>query len=191
MVILRTPSAYFVAPDNGVLSYIVEEACPTSAKSPERQLGPEVEAMAITNTRFWRFPISSTFHGRDILAPVAAHLSRGVPLDDFGEVASSLLSLPIPHPHRQPDGVLSGQVIHIDHFGNLVTNIRGADLPDEGVAIEIAGQRIQELSRSYEEGGELLAIVGSSGYLEVSQRNGNAAAFLCSRVGDELKVSVL
>ncbi len=186
-VILRTTAAYFIAPDNGVLSYVVEEACPTAAPQPEeRELGPELEAIVITAPRFWRSSVSSTFHGRDIFAPVAAHLSLGVPIGEFGEAISSLFVLPVLRPCRQPDGVLIGDIIHIDHFGNLITNVRGADLSGEGVTIEVAAHSIQSLSRFYEQGDELLAIIGSSGYLEVSVKNGSAAAFLHSKLGDKL-----
>ena len=188
-VILRTTRAYFIAPDNGVLSYVVEEACPTASPQPqERELGLGLEAIAITTPHFWRSSVSSTFHGRDIFAPVAAHLSLGVPLGEFGEAISSLFVLPIPRLCRQPGGVLIGDIIHIDRFGNLITNVRGADLPGEGANIEVGGHFIQSLSRFYEQGDELLAIIGSSGYLEVSLKNGNAAAFLHSKLGDKLKI---
>jgi S-adenosylmethionine hydrolase len=194
-VILRTTAAYFVAPDNGVLSYVVEEACPTASPQPEdRELGPGLglglglEAVVITAPRFWRPSVSPTFHGRDIFAPVAAHLSLGVPIGEFGEAISSLFVLPASKPRLQPDGVLLGDIIHIDRFGNLITNVRGADLPGEGVTIEVAAHSIQSLSRFYEQGDELLAIIGSSGYLEVSLKNGSAAAFLHSKSGDKLKI---
>lgn len=193
-VILRTAAAYFVAPDNGVLSYVVEEACPAPVPSPrpqERALGSGLEAIAISNPRFWRSPVSSTFHGRDIFAPVAAHLSLGTPLHEFGEAISSLFVFPVPRPRLQSDGVLPGSVLHIDRFGDLVTNVRKADLPEEEVDIEIADQHIQGLRDFYAQGDGLVALIGSSGYLEVSLRNGNAAAFLHAKVGDEIKIRVL
>ena len=125
-VILKTPSAFFLAPDNGVLSYIVNELCPEPAKpSPSisldlkrRKLKKGLEAIAITNPDFWRQPVSSTFHGLDIFAPVAAHLSLGVPLHKFGESISYLHAFPIPKPYRDVEGSLVGHVLHIDNFGN-------------------------------------------------------------------------
>src|SRR4030043_1236973 len=101
-VILKTPSAFFVAPDNGVLSYIINEFSPQgSALQSSRDLGAVklkkgLEAAAITDPRFWRHPVSSTFHGRDIFAPVAAGLSLGISPYEFGEKINSLHMLPIP-----------------------------------------------------------------------------------------------
>jgi S-adenosylmethionine hydrolase len=177
-VILRTPSADFVAPNNGVLSYVIEQ----SAKS--------MEAFTITRPQFWQTPVSPTFHGRDIFAPVAAHLSLGRPPTDFGEKISSLTVLPLLHPHREPDGSLAGHVLHIDSFGNLITTIRDGDLPQDKkkITIEIGNRVIQELSRTYAEASGLLALIGSSGHLEISLKEGNAAAFLNARVGDEVRI---
>lgn len=112
-VILITHQALFVAPDNGVLSYVIKEA------------EPRFEAITISNPRFWRSPVSFTFHGRDILAPVAAHLSLGVPPREFGDVIHSLSVFPRPQPYQGAEGELVGHIIHIDRFGNLITNKNG------------------------------------------------------------------
>lgn len=175
-VLLITPQAFFLGPDNGVLGYIVEEAF------------PELEAIALTNPRFWLSPLSNTFHGRDIFAPVAAHLSLGVPSREFGDPIPSLVTFPIPRPQLGEDGVLIGQVIHIDRFGNLITDIKREDLPRGRLFVEACGHIIDDLSSSYDEGEELLAIIGSSERLEVSVKNGSAARFLRAKVGDEVKV---
>jgi S-adenosylmethionine hydrolase len=177
-VLLITPRAIFLGPDNGVLSYVVEEAL------------PEIEAIALTNPRFWLSPVSDTFHGRDIFAPVAAHLSLGVPPREFGDTIPSLATFPIPRPQAGEDGVLIGRVIHIDGFGNLITDIRQDDLPRGSLFIEACGHIIDDMSSSYEDGEEILAIIGSSGRLEVSVKNGNAARFLRAKMGDEVKVGV-
>ena len=192
-IILRTPSADFVAPDNGVLSYIIQQssAKPTEGDTNrQRELPPEVEAITITKPQFWRSPVSLTFHGRDIFAPVAARLSLGFPLTDFGETISSVMVLPLPQPYRAPDGSLVGHILHIDSFGNLITNIKTADLPqtNQTVTIEVGNQLISGLSRTYGEGEKLLALIGSSGYLEVSLKGGNACAFLNAEVGDEVRI---
>ncbi|GAI18104.1 unnamed protein product [marine sediment metagenome] len=105
-IILRTPSADFVAPDNGVLSYVIQES---SAKGVAgnvdlQQLEPELEAVAITKAEYWRLPVSPTFHGRDIFAPVAARLSLGFPPIDFGEVITSVTMLPLLRPYQAHDG---------------------------------------------------------------------------------------
>ncbi|HJX70178.1 MAG TPA: SAM-dependent chlorinase/fluorinase, partial [Dehalococcoidia bacterium] len=165
-IALKTPRAFFVAPDNGVLSYVI-------GASPE-----EPQAVALTNPKFWRHPVSSTFHGRDIFAPVAAHLSLGVPLEEFGEVIPSLFAFPMPHPRMGANGELIGHIIHIDHFGNLITNVKKEDLPSGKLCLEIAGQRIESLSTSYAAGDKLLAVLGSSGHLEIAAKNGSAAGLL-------------
>ena len=193
-VILRTPSADFIAPDNGVLSYIIEHYAkgPSESKTDpqQRELTPEVSAVVITSPKFWRSPLSPTFHGRDIFAPVAARLSLGMAPTEFGEQTTWLTLLPALHPRRAPDGSLVGCILHIDNFGNLITNIRKADLPQlhDKITIEIGNQTIQGLSRTYAEGNELLALIGSSGYLEVSVRQGSARDFLNVDVGDEVGI---
>ncbi len=190
-IILRTPKADFVAPDNGVLSYVIQ---PSSAKhadvSQQSELGPGLEAVAITKSQYWRSPVSATFHGRDIFAPVAAHLSLGLPLADFGESITSLMVLPLPHPHQAPDGTLVGHIRHIDNFGNLITNIKDSDLPQKAQAITIgvSNQIIYGLSRTYGTGKELLALIGSSGYLEISLKEGDASNFLKAEVGAEVEI---
>ena len=109
-IILRTPSADFVAPDNGVLSYVIRELSAepaTDNDSPwQRKLEPKLEAVEITKSQFWRTPVSSTFHGRDIFAPVAALLSLGFPPINFGEAITSLTMLPLPKAYRRSDGSL-------------------------------------------------------------------------------------
>jgi len=193
-IILRTPQADFVAPDNGVLSYVIQEslAAPVDNNTGCRQveLEPGLQAVAITRSRFWRSPVSPTFHGRDIFAPVAARLSLGVPPVDFGEEVTSVRVLPLSRPCRAPDGALVGHIIHVDGFGNLITDIRDDDLPlvREAVIIDVGGRRILGLSRTYAEGGGLLALIGGSGYLEISVKEGNASTFLDAGIGDEVKV---
>ncbi|MDD5093948.1 MAG: SAM-dependent chlorinase/fluorinase [Dehalococcoidia bacterium] len=172
-IILRTDKALFVAPDNGVLSYVS---------------GDMIEAAVITNSHFWLKPVSATFHGRDIFAPVAAHLSLGNPLYDFGAGTSSLVVLPSLQPKIEGDGTIIGKVVHIDHFGNLITNMKQSDLPEAVLQIEVKGHVIQGLSSSYAKGSELLALIESNGFLEIALQNGNAAALLAARVGDQVRV---
>ena len=193
-IILKTPSADFVAPDNGALSYVIQQSSTKLAGDKVNrqyvELGPELEAIIITKPQFWRSPVSSTFHGRDIFAPVAAHLSLGLSPTDFGEATDSVVMLPLPCPYQAPNGSLVGHILHIDNFGNLITNIKSADLPQtkEAITIEVGNQLISGLSRTYAEGSGLLALIGSSGYLEVSLKEGSACACLKAEVGDEVKV---
>ena len=191
-IILRTPMADFVAPDNGVLSYVIQQysAQPMDANQQQIKLGPGLEAVAITKSQFWRSPVSATFHGRDIFAPVAAHLSLGSPPADFGEATTSLTVLPLTRPYQAPDGTLVGHIRHIDNFGNLITSIKGSDLPKkvEAITVEVGNKIISGLSQTYGTGEGLLALIGSSGYLEISLKEGNASTFLKADVGDEVKI---
>ena len=193
-IILRTPSADFVAPDNGVLSYVVQEFSAGPAENDnslqQRELESGVEGVAITNPNFWRMPVRPTFHGRDIFAPVAALLSLGFPPVDFGEEISAVTMLPLPHPYQAADGLLVGHILHIDNFGNLITNIKSDNLPqaNRAVTIEAGSQLIGGLSRTFAEGKGLLALIGSSGYLEIAVKGGSAQALLDARVGDEVRI---
>lgn len=194
-VILKTPGAFFVAPDNGVLSYIIgasQEKPPSPPGSShaveEKELPIGLQAVEITNPKFWRHPVSSTFHGRDIFAPVAAHLSLGIPMEEFGDAITSLSAFPVPHPRIGASGELIGHIIHIDRFGNLITDVSKEDLPPGKLRLEIAGQRIEGPSTSYSEGDKLLAVLGSSGQLEIALKNGSAAIFLDAKIGDEVRI---
>ena len=195
-VILKTPSATFVAPDNGILSYIIDDLFSIEGQLPDEQTQDLIEvvfkkgleAAAITDPRFWRHPVSSTFHGRDIFAPVAGGLSLGISLYEFGEKVNSLHIVCVPKP-LDSEGSLIGRVLHIDHFGTLITNIKSNDLPGKDAVVEVLGYCIQGISDYYAQKEGVLAVVGSSGYLEISLRDGNACGFLGAVVGDEVKVT--
>ena len=197
-VILKTSAGCFIAPDNGILSYVIDQMCPLASDRSiseglvsveDRELSNQVEAVVITNRNFWCQPVSPTFHGRDIFAPVAAHLSLGVPPTQFGEIISSLLVFSILRPYFKSENVLIGHVIHVDRFGNLITNIRSAALPQKEVTVEIDGQCISGLSNFYTQSEGLMAIIGSTGYLEIALRDGNAQVWLHAHVGDIIKLS--
>lgn len=165
---VRTPRGIFVAPDNGVLSYVFARE-------------PIDEIVHLTNAQYWLSPLSDTFHGRDLFAPVAAHLSLGVPLSKLGLAIQDPVRFPVPKAIVQQDGTICGQVLHIDRFGNLITNIPHELLsPNQAWRVHIAGHEVIGLSKAYAQAadGELLALIDSSGYLELAVRNGNAAAIL-------------
>lgn len=195
-IILKTPKAFFVAPDNGILSYVTGEFDRAPGKRARHmpsiaellKLPAVLEAVTITNPEYWYQPVSSTFHGRDIFAPVAAHLSLGVPLNKFGDRLSHVHTFTIPRPYRNARGELVGRVLHIDNFGNLITNIRSSDVPAEKITIAMGKQHIKGISRFYAGTKGLAAIIGSSGYLEISLKDGNAAAFLGVKVGHEVRL---
>jgi len=213
-IIVKTPTAFFVVPDNGILSYVIDELCPGVFDSARRDetlqnnsfrvtIKDGLEIAAITDPRFWRHPVSSTFHGRDIFAPVAAGLSLDISIYEFGDKITSLLVLPIPKPYCESQGNLIGQVLHVDHFGNLITNIKNSDLLSPtgteslifqeslnkpSITIAIAGRLIQGLSSYYAQAEGLIAIMGSSGYLEISFKNGSAQDVLGTGIGEEVTV---
>lgn len=195
LLAVRTTSATFVAPDNGVLSWAL--------------LGQQIDAaVEVTDRRYWLERVSNTFHGRDILAPVAAHLARGLDLRLLGPPVNEWITLAVPRMTFEPDGSVLGEVIHVDRFGNLITGFeidaegRIINAPSEGpmvltpgaFVIEALGRPIDRLSSSYaasskgREPGELLAMVGSAGFLELAVRDGNAAAVLGARVGSPVRI---
>jgi len=195
-VILKTPSACFVAPDNGTLSYVLYELAglpgshsfPGSHQVTLHNIPEGCEAISITRKEYWRHPVSPTFHGRDIFAPVAAHLSLDIPVSEFGEKIDSLYAFPIPVPFKDAVGHTIGHIIHIDRFGNLITNLRSRDIPVGGAAVEIRNQRIDSTSHYYTQGSGLMAIIGGNDYLELSIRDGSATAILGAGIGDTVKI---
>ena len=194
-IILKTPSACFVAPDNGILSYVIDDLFPIEGPVTQstRDLSKVVfkagvEVVAITDPRFWRRPVSPTFHGRDVFAPVAAGLSLDISIYEFGGKINSLHVLPVPRPSLDADGNLIGRVLHIDRFGNLITNVRSNDLPGKDVMIEAAGCCIEGISSYYAQSKGVMALLGSTGHLEISVRDGSARDFLGMMVGDEIRV---
>lgn len=154
----------FVGPDNGVFSMIFDKC--------------GVDRMAqITNPEFMLPTVSATFHGRDIFAPAAAHLSNGAALEELGDGLSSYERLDIPQP-REGGDVITGRAIYADRFGNLVTNIPGSVITNSA-GVRAGDVTINGLSASYTDGkeGELVALVGSSGFLEISVNKGSALEF--------------
>ena len=194
-ILVVTPAARFLAPDNGLLSFVLADYLDQPPREPGRvSLPPNVTAYHLTNPRYWLSPVSRTFHGRDVFAPVAAHLSMGVPLQELGQPVTDLVWLPLPPPVQQGSSI-QGEVIYADHFGNLITNIPGLELENKsGVVVEIKGRRIDGLSLTFQAGdqgeGTLLALEGSFGYLEIAVRNGSAASVLSAGPGEEVWVTL-
>ena len=202
-ILLVTPESSYIAPDNGLLTYVLmayqARLNPLSAETieedavfrPMRVRLPEgCSAYVLDRDEYWLKPVSNTFHGRDIFAPVAAHLSNGVASDALGTPVEEIVCLNVPVPSEEGN-VITGRVIHVDHFGNLVSNIRLGDTIGSSVEVEVKGRRIQGLSESFAGAAGLLAIVGSHGYLEIAVSNGNAADFLGATVGTSLRVRLL
>ncbi|MCX7912478.1 MAG: SAM-dependent chlorinase/fluorinase [Dehalococcoidales bacterium] len=191
-IIAKSPDYTFVAPDNGVLGHVVRPYLAEGPRGGRCRLGrgTGLDVFAITEERFFRRPVSATFHGRDIFAPVAAHLSLGVPAAEFGRPVGSLAVLEIAAPLRKADGTISGHIVYVDRFGNLITDIAEDHLPAEKteITVKIRGRRIRGLSRTYAQQKKLLALIGSSGYLEIALRNGSAADYLGVGAGEVVEI---
>lgn len=186
VIVSHIGNAFFVCPDNGVLSYLLHSVGSEGEQS--------IDSVAIQNSAYCLPEVSNTFHGRDIFAPVAAHLSVGVPLEDIGPPVQTLVQLPIPKIDISGD-TLIGQIIKIDRFGNLITNIsKGAceAFLNDGVTYEIrAGKAsLNRLNSAYVESGvgKPLAIIGSSGLLEIAINGGNAKEGLGIKWGDPVVI---
>ncbi|NOZ86236.1 MAG: SAM-dependent chlorinase/fluorinase [Deltaproteobacteria bacterium] len=167
----------FVGPDNGVL-------IPAA-----RAAGNEIEAREITNRDLVMKSVSSTFHGRDVFAPVAARLALGEPMDRVGPRVDDVVELNIERPVVD-GGEIVARVVHVDRFGNLQTNLHETDpvltgIEKDNLTVSIMGLRLGNVVRSYsdvEEGG-LLALFGSCGYLEIAKRDGSAASEIGVGIG--------
>ena len=195
-LLLMTPYAAFIGPDNGIFSYVFRdyggaeafEVAGLALFEPIQVAVPQgCRAFELNRSEYWRDPVSATFHGRDIFAPVAAHLSLGLAPGDLGREVFELTALNVPKPAvTEADGVL-GLVVHVDRFGNLVTNIPAGYLSSGRTVVTAAGVAIDGISRTYSDANGLMALVGSHGYLEVAVVNGSAAAHLGASVGVQVR----
>jgi S-adenosyl-L-methionine hydrolase (adenosine-forming) len=184
-IIVQSKDYRFVAPDNGVLSMVYE--------SEER-----VEVRHVTSEHFFRKPVSNTFHGRDIFAPVAGWLSRGMEAEKFGSIVTDYARFTSVRPTRENDALIKGVAIKVDKFGNVVTNIAPGDVPQifgqdpPPFRIRINGHEITRLCQSFAagEGAELFAVVGSSGFIEICINRGSAAKALNVNRGEEVEMEV-
>ncbi len=193
-LLLVTPDGCYVAPDNGLLTRVVARYGHLGEQGADflapvvAPLPPECRAYELAAPRFRLPEVSHTFHGRDVFAPAAAHLSKGVPPEEFGPPLAEVVWLNVPPP-TWSGGEIEGRVVHVDHFGNLITNI---SLTDDGagrvVVVDVGGLRIEGLSRSYDETDGVLAIVGSHGTVEIAVQNGNAARQFGVGVGAKVRV---
>jgi len=169
-ILAHIDDQFFVAPDNGLLSYPMAD-------------GTVREIRAITAREYLLRPVSATFHGRDVFAPVAAHLARGISPRRFGPAIVDAVRLPIPRPRLDAGGTLSGQVIRIDRFGNCITNIARQDLEAfatgtaGSIRVLLNGRPVGGLVQFFGEAGTggRGAIIGSTGHLELFAWQGNLA----------------
>lgn len=183
-IIVATESYYFVGPDNGVFSLIYQDA--------ER-----LRVHHITSTHYFLPSPGPTFHGRDIFAPVASWLAKGIPSGNFGEEITDFVKLNIPAPRISPQSI-DGHVVHIDRFGNIITNIKYTDVQKllggsdgEGtLVVSFSGREIRGLKKFYAEStaGEPGAIINSSGSLEIFLYKQNARSSLQVKRGEVVRL---
>ncbi len=172
---------FYVGPDNGTITLLLERA---------EQEGWRCEFIHLDKPQYWLKDVSHVFHGRDIFSPCSAHLASGVPLKDLGTVMTDPVRLQLPKPVRTKNG-WRGEVVHIDHFGNIASNIRTEHLGEmldrkEKVSVQLNDTEVKGMVDTFGErpDGELVALMGSTGNLILSVVNGDAASRLNAHVGD-------
>lgn len=171
----------FVGPDNGLFTPMFEDA---------EKNGGRVETVHLINAKYFLPEISHTFHGRDIFAPIAAHLANGVPLTELGPAITNPVRLSMPKPEKTADG-WRAHVTAVDVFGNCTTDLPAAALKErKRVTFRLCGQEARGLEVSYghKRPGDLIALVDSENYVEIAIVNGNAAKILGAQVGDVVQV---
>ena len=171
-----------VFPDNGIITFV------------ERSF-PLEQIVSVRNQRFFLTPTPSyTFHGRDIFAPIAAHLARGVKLDLLGPIPGKIQMIDIAEPYLQDDGTIVGKIIYIDHFGNLISNIPAEMLKqsfDKSAPTVFCGERkIGQIKPTYSfaQPGELVALINSMGLVEIAVNGSRACDALQGKVGTEIYI---
>ena len=178
-ILIECGEHFFVGPDNGIFSSVCERE-------------GNWRAIHLTNEEFFRHPVSATFHGRDIFAPVAAALSKGIPSSEFGEEISHPVVLESLKTKVKDDGQIEGSVIHIDRFGNCVTNLTRDDLGGgeltANAKLIVNAHEVSSFREFFSDdpgnSDELFCVFGSAGFLEIAKRNSSAAAILNARRGD-------
>jgi S-adenosyl-L-methionine hydrolase (adenosine-forming) len=181
-ILIKVAGQFFVGPDNGIFSYVCDGAQP--------------RVFHLNNPKYFRHPVSDTFNGRDIFAPVAAALSRGIALKKLGVEVNDYVRLPSLQAGVSRDGVITGQIIHIDHFGNCVTNITPNELTDKMIAAgfrlaihEYQVDRFRRYFAAEPDSNSVFCIWGSAGFLEVVVKNNSAAKRLKVKRGDSVFVT--
>ena len=179
-LLASTAQAHFIGPDNGVFSLVYERES-------------SVQVRRITADHYFRKPVSQTFHGRDIFAPAAAWLSKGLAPEKFGGEITDYVRLAVAKPERAGPRLVRGAVLRVDKFGNVITNFRQSDLPAGGCfRLVLKGRPVTRLVASYSDGlaGELFLIVGSAGLIEIAARQVSAAEALAARRGDDVTLEL-
>jgi S-adenosylmethionine hydrolase len=173
-------SQFFVGPDNGLFSLV---------KAEYEKQNQNCLFVSLDQPQYWLSEISSTFHGRDLFAPVAAHLAQGIPLSKMGSPFKDPVEIQIPLPLPTSTGWI-GRVIHIDHFGNLSTNLSDSHIRIQQPVIKIKDEIIRGISVTFGDRpkGSIVALIDSTGSLAICVVNGSAAQYLQSNIGDEVEI---
>lgn len=182
-ILASSDGYHFVAPDNGVLSMVYERE--------ER-----IHVRHITSEHYFRQPVSNTFHGRDVFAPVAAYLAKQVDSHKFGEEVEDYVRFAAPRPKAAGENRIRAVVLKVDRFGNLVTNVKPEDIPALFAAqpaafkIVVGSREVTSMRSSYSEGdpGEVFGILGSMGYLEISANRAAASQITGANKGSEVSI---
>jgi len=174
-LLVTTEQARYVGPDNGIFSHVLGQG--------------DAQAWALDQPRYWLPQVGQTFHGRDIFAPVAAHLAAGIAPERLARRIHDPICLALPEPSRRPDGHIHGEIIYVDHFGNLISNVPAAWVARGGWSCRIAG-RSAPLVSAYAEvaDGAPAALISSSGTVELAVRNGNASRTFNVGTGEKLEL---
>lgn len=179
----RLGSQYFTGPDNGIFTSMIEVA---------KNHDLEQIFISLDRPEYWLPEVSHTFHGRDIFAPVSAHLAKGVDISDLGTQFFDPVMLSLPKAVRTPSG-WEAHITIIDTFGNMTTDLKADQLEfGKDVLISVKGREISRIAESYgwRNKGELIALVDSEGYLEIAVVNGSAAEELQAIVGETVQVQI-
>jgi S-adenosylmethionine hydrolase len=174
-LLVTTERARYVGPDNGIFSHALAQA--------------DAQAWMLDQPSYWLPLISRTFHGRDIFAPVAAHLAAGVAPARLAQRIDDPVRLALPEPRRRPDGRINGEIVYVDHFGNLISNVPAAWVARGGWMCRIAGHDAP-LVAAYAEvaDGAAAGLRSSNGAVELAVRNGNASRIFNVGIGEKLEL---
>jgi hypothetical protein len=181
-ILIEASKHFLIGPDNGIFSYICDQATP--------------RVFHLTNAKYFRHPVSPTFNGRDIFAPVAAALSIGIKPGELGTKITDYVRLAPLKPHTSRNGELEGRIIHVDRFGNCVTNITRHELTSkmiaDGVKLRIKGKWVRSFRNYFAEENasreKIFGFWGSASFLEIAAKNASAAKLLKAQNGDSVIV---
>ncbi len=181
-IVASSDAYHFVAPDNGVLSMVYARE-------------QRMRVRHITSEHYFRQPVSNTFHGRDVFAPVAAYLAKQVDSDKFGDEVEDYVRFAAPRPKPAGENRMRGVVLKVDRFGNLITNVTPEDVPvlftgKDAFKIVVGSREITEIRTAYAEGapGEVFGVLGSMGYLEIVANRAAAAQLTGAGKGSEVSI---